>query len=177
MDIQKTWTRALKNTEIIRTRIQALMTFQETLVPYIFLAESTINSGDTIVRKGEILIEKPSLILPPHMPRFEGFDFEDKEVDENSLVNFLLVRGATLPSLKYNNKTVSLDIYEGKLKDAVRHYLDHLQQKENVQAGLITGPEDCWQFSILIFICSQIVKNAHNDIRKLLEEHRKKDIY
>jgi len=157
--------------------VQALMTFSETLVPYIFLAESAVNEGNTVVRKGEILVEKPSLILPPNVPQFEGFGLEQDYGDYNSLINFLLVRGVTLPSLKYNNKTLSLDIYEGRLKDAIGHYLDQLQGQENVHTGLITGPEDCWQFSVLIFICAQIAKNVDSDIKKLLEEHKKRGLH
>ena len=176
MDISKAWNKALKNTEIIRTRVQALMTFSQTVVPYIVLSESTINAGDTVVRKCEVVVEKPSLILPPNLPQFEGFEFEkDFSEDENSLINFLLVRGVTFPSLKYNNKTISLDIYEGKLKDAIGFHLEALQQEENVNTGLITGPEDCWQFSVLIFIASQIAKNADTDVKRLLEEYRKKN--
>ncbi len=175
MDIQKAWTKALRNTEIIRSRVQALMTFSETLVPYVFLAESEINQGNTVVRTGEVLVERPSLILPPHMPQLEGFEWGPDERDYDSVVNFLLVRGVSIPSLKYNNKTISLDIYEGRLKEAISHYLDEIQIQENVHTGLLTGPEDCWQFSVIIFICSQIAKNADSDIKKLLEEYRKKN--
>lgn len=175
MNIEDAWNKALRQTEIIRSRVQALMTFQDTRVPYIFLSESTINLGDTVVRKGEVLVEKPALILPPHIPQFKGFESDEGlQFDENSMINFFLVRGISLPSLRYNNKTNSLDIFEGKLSEAIKHYNDYLQQGENVQAGLISGPEDCWQLSLLIFICTQITKNADTDIRKLLDEYRKK---
>ena len=75
MDIQELWERALKNTEIIRPRVQELHTFSSTQLPYVFLSESSINAGDTVVRKGEVLVEKPSLILPADSPQFEGFSF------------------------------------------------------------------------------------------------------
>ena len=128
MDIHELWTKALKNTEIIRGRVSALQTFQETRVPYILLSESTINTGDTVVRRGEVLVEQPSLILPPNIPQFEGFEFDQKEsFNENSMINFLMVRGVALPSLKYNNLTHQLDIFEGALTQAVKHHLDNLQ--------------------------------------------------
>ena len=175
MDLTKSWNKALRHTEIIRARVQALMTFSQTLVPYIVLSESAINPGDTVVRKCEVLVEKPALILPPNNPQFEGFEFETDDLQsDHSVINFLLVRGVNFPSLKYNNKTLSLDIHEGKLSDAITHYLQQLQQEENVTTGLITGPEDCWQFSVLIFIGSQIARNVDVDIRKLLEEYKKK---
>ena len=177
MDFNELWQKALKNTEIIRTRVQALMTFNETRVPYILLSESSINLGDTVVRKGEVIVEKPAIFLPPNIPQFEGFNFEEREAsfNEDALINFLFVRGISLPSLKYSNTTHSLDIFEDKLSKAIHHYQELLTKQENVHTGLIAAPEDCWQFSVLIFICSQIVKNADYDIRKILEKYRKND--
>ncbi len=176
MDLQQSWDKALRNTEIIRSRLQDLMTFSDTHVPYILLSESTINLGDTIVRTGEVIVERPSLILPPHVPQFNGFEFDQDGVgaDENSIVNFLIVRGIAMPSLKFNNKTNSLDLFEDKLHHAVKHYKNMLQYKEDVHTGLIVCPEDCWQFSVIIFICAQIIKNANTDIKRLLDEYRKK---
>ena len=174
--MQDAWNKALRNTGIIRSRVQALRTFHDTHVPYVFLAESTINIGDTVIRKGEVVVKKPALILPPNIPQFEGFDFnEDYVGQENDFLNFLLVRGVAMPSLKYDNHTHSLNIFEGKLSEAIKYYQDLLQQHENVNTGLVTGPEDCWQFSILIFIYSQVVKNVPNDMKRILDEYRKKD--
>ncbi len=173
MDLEKIWQKALSNTEIIRPRVQGLMTFSDTNVPYILLSESSINVGDTVVRKGEVVVKRPALILPPNNPQFSGFDFEKDVAQENQFINFLLVRGINIPSLGYNNRTDSLDIFEGKLSKAIDHYQQELQMKENVYSGLVAGPEDCWQFSILIFICSQIFKNAQTDLRNLLDEHKK----
>ncbi|MCR4336225.1 MAG: hypothetical protein NUV91_00240 [Candidatus Omnitrophica bacterium] len=175
MDIQKAWERALKQTEIVRSRVQLLKTFQETPVPYILLAESSINHGDTVVRKGEVILERPSLILPPNLPQFQGFEFDEQnKTDQDAFINFLLVRGVHFPSLRYNNQTYALDVFEGGLDKAIRYYSEQQQQSEDVLTGLIAGPEDCWQFSLLIYICSQIVKNANHDIRRLLDEYRRK---
>ena len=174
MNIQDAWTKALKETEIIRSRIMHLQTFDQTAVPYILLSASSINPGDTVVRSGEVMVDRPSIILPPNAPQFEGF-FDASQTHEDSLVNFLMVRGVTLPSFKYNNKTNALDIFEGKMEDAITHYGNRLQREENTTAGLIAGPEDVWHFSLLIFICSQIVRNSSTDIRRLLEEFKRRD--
>ncbi len=175
MNIHETWEKALKNTEIVRTRVQALMTFADTHVPYILLSESSLNVGDTVVRKGEVVVAKPALILPPNIPQFEGFELEDNfPSSQKEFLNFLYVRGVTLPSLKYQNKTYSLDVFEGKLSDAKKYYHELLQRKEDVGSGLILCPEDCWPFSLLIFICSQIAKNAQGDIQRILDDYQKK---
>jgi hypothetical protein len=176
MDFEDMWGRALKSTEIIRARVKSLSTMGDTHVPYVLLSESVVNMGDTVVRKGEVLVQKPSLFIPPNNPQFQGFEFESEEgFDQTSFINFLIVRGISIPSLRYDNKTSSLDVYEGKLSQAIKHYEETLQQKEDVRTGLLAGPEDCWQFSILIFICSQVIKNADQDIRRLLEEYHKKN--
>jgi len=164
------WEKALRNTEILRPVIQGLKTFRETILPYIFLGESGINLGDSIIRKGTVVVEKPAIILPPDSPQFEGFEFEkEMHMEKESLNNFLFLRGVRFPSLKYNNKTSYLDIYEGSLKKAIKFYSDRLEKVENTNTGLITGPEDCWQLSVLIFICSQVIKAMPGDIKKMLE--------
>lgn len=176
MNIQDAWEKALKKTRIIRPRAQELQTFSETNVAYTFLAEALVNRGDTIVRKGEVMVEKPAIVLPSNSPQFEGFDFEKEfEIGQDIITNFLLVRGVSFPSMKYNNKTDSLNIYDGHIDKAIKYYSDMLQRKEDVHSGLVVGPEDCWQFSVLIFTCTQIVKSANSDIRRLLERFRKED--
>jgi hypothetical protein len=170
MDIEKAWEKAIKYTEVIRPRVEPLNTFKTTHLPYIFLAESSVNVGDSVVRKGEVLVEKPTIILPPGSPLLEGFDFKDvSKYQEDMVINFFLVRGIRLPSLKYNNKTYSLDIFEGRLNKAIEKYSSELQREENVTSSLIIGSEDCWQFSILIFVSMQILRSTDNDIKKLMD--------
>jgi len=176
MDSTSAWEKALRETNIIRSRITGLQTFSETHVPYILLSPSVINIGDTVVRTGEVLVHRPSLILPPHIPQLEGFDFDGKDTyKENSMINFLMVRGITLPSMKYDNKISSLNVFEGKIEDAIGLYGNRLQREENTSAGLVCGPDDVWQLSVLIFVCSQIARNSSTDIRRLLDEYHKKE--
>ena len=175
MDSTSAWEKALRETNIIRSRIIGLQTFGETQVPYILLSPSTINEGDTVVRTGEVLVHRPSLILPPNIPQLEGFNFENEDsFKESTMINFLMVRGITLPSMKYDNKIFSLNVFEGKIEDAIGVYGNRLQREENTSAGLICGPDQVWQLSLLIFICSQIAKNSSTDIRRLLDEYHKK---
>ncbi len=175
MDIHDAFDKALKETEIIRSRIMSLQTFSDTPVPYILLSASSINPGDTVVRQGEVLVQKPSLILPPNIPQFEGFDAQNHpDLGSDTMINLLLIRGVALPSMKYNNKTASLDIYEGKLDEAIKFYGNQLQSQENTSTGLVVAPEDLWPFSLMIFICSQIARNSSGDIKKILEQWRNK---
>lgn len=173
MSIQDYWDKALKKTEIVRPRVQPLLSNAATHLPYICLSESS-NRGYSSVRKGEVVVERPALILPFATPTFEGFDFEkDLQFTENTLTNFLIVRGVTFPSMKYNNVTSSLDVRPGPLSKTIEEFKAVLQKEENVRAGLIVGPEDCWQLSVLIFVASQVMRQAEGDARRLLDDHWK----
>ncbi|MBI4354305.1 MAG: hypothetical protein HY595_03610 [Candidatus Omnitrophica bacterium] len=163
----------MRQTEIIRSRVKDLATLEATHVPYIFLAESSVNVGDTIVRRGQVLVERPALILPS--ARFEGFEFEQEHhLSDDAVLNFLLIRGVRFPSLRYHHEMSSLDLREGPLKEAVAHYGEQLTHAEDVQTGLVIGPEEVWQFSVLILIGSLMVRSAEGDLKRLFEEWRKR---
>jgi hypothetical protein len=172
--IEELWQRALRETEIIRSRISPLHVSQVTDVYYILLSESTVNPGDTVVRKGHVSVHEPSLLLPPAHPIFEGFDFEQNmHTDKDAIRTFLLLRGVTFPSLKYNNEICSLDIFEGSIEKSIKYYSDQLEKEEDVKTGLIVGGDEYWQFSVLIFIGGLVVRNATRDAKKLLEKLRR----
>ncbi|MBI1991735.1 MAG: hypothetical protein HYY90_04290 [Candidatus Omnitrophica bacterium] len=175
MDIQELWDKARKQTEVLRMQLQDLSTFQATVVPYIFLAESAVNPGDSIVRKGQVLIERPSIVLPGFSPQFEGFEFEsDLHVSDNTVATFLLVRGIQFPSLKYRHQVSSLDVFEDSLQKAIEHYTKQLTLAEDIKTGLVVGPEDTWQLSLLLLVGALVVRSAEGDLRRILEEWRKR---
>ncbi|MFH1395623.1 MAG: hypothetical protein ABIH09_05650 [Candidatus Omnitrophota bacterium] len=173
MDLEQRWKKAQEKTEVIRGRIKALPTFASTRVSYIFLAESVLNVGNTIVRKGRVLIEKPLILLPEDLPQFEGFSFEeDFNLEQGAMQMFFLMRGIRFPSLKYNNTVETLDLDELSLSKCVEKYKKVLERKENVSTALVVGPEDCWQFSILLYMVSLIGRCAKSDIINIIDKFK-----
>ncbi|MBI3331297.1 MAG: hypothetical protein HYZ96_04200 [Candidatus Omnitrophica bacterium] len=175
MDIQELWDKARKQTEILRMRLSDLSTFETTAVPYLFLAESAMNPGDTVVRRGQVLIERPAILLPGFSPQFEGFAFDtDLHVSEDAVTTLLLVRGIQFPSLKYRHQLSSLDLFEDSLQQAIKHFSGQLASAEDVKTGLVVGPEDAWQFSLLLLVGALVVRSAEGDLRRILEQWRKR---
>ena len=175
MDLRELWDKARKRTEVLRMRLQDLATFDATTVPYIFLAESALNSGDTVVRKGQVLIERPSIVLPTFSPQFEGFEFDEAlHLNDDALATFLLVRGIQFPSLKYRHQVSSLDLFEGSLQNAIAHFGERLTAAEDITTGLVIGVEDAWQFSILLLVGMLVVRSAEGDVRRLFDEWRRR---
>ena len=175
MDIHELWDKARKHTEILRMRMQDLSSADITNVPYVFLAESSLNQGDTVVRRGHVLVERPSIVLPGFSPQFEGFAFDQElQVSQETVATFLLIRGVHFPSLKYRHETSSLDLFEGNLQKAVTHFQDQLQRAEDIKTGLVIGLEGAWQFSILLLVGMLVIRSAEGDLRRFLEEWRKR---
>lgn len=168
MDIQELWDKARKRTEILRMRLQDLSTFEATVVPYLFLAESSLNAGDTVVRRGQVLIERPAIVLPSFSPQFEGFAFDE------ALTTFLLVRGIQFPSLRYRHEVSSLDLFEDSLQQAVKHFGQQMAAAEDTKTGLVVGPEDAWQFSLVLLVGALVVRSAEGDLRRILEDYRRR---
>jgi hypothetical protein len=170
MDLESLWNKALKETDMVRMHLRGLSSTETTILPYVFLAESSMNRGDTLVRRGQIAVQKPQLILPNFSAEFKGFDFEENmSFNPDTIMNFLLVRGVHFPSLKYNNATSSMDVYEAPLSKAIEQHKKQLEQKEDVTTTLLKGPEEAWQFSVLLFVGSQFSKSAERDIKSIMD--------
>lgn len=175
MNIEEMWDKARKRTEILRMRMLDLSTFDATRMSYIFLAESSVNPGDTVVRKGSVLIERPAIAMPGFSPQFSGFELEkDLHINEDTLVTFLLVRGIHFPSLKYRHQVSNLDILEGSLAQAVKRWETTLKQREDITTGLLVGPEEAWQLSVVLLVGALVVRSADGDLRRIIDAWRKR---
>lgn len=175
MDIEQIWDKTISKTEVVRGRVRGLSTFSSTQVPYIFLAESALNEGHTLIRRGKVVVERPMILLPEDLPQFEGFDFEkDMDLEGDSVSTFFLVRGIRFPSLKYNNTVQKLDVKDLSLSKCIEKQKKMLEKKESVNTALIVGPEDCWQFSILLYVASLVGRCMRSDITNLMEKLKEK---
>lgn len=170
MDLEKKWEKAVKNTKLKRQRLASLNTFKITNIHYILIGESALNTGDCVVRKGKISVDRPMLVMPEYFPQFEGFNLQkDMEIDQDLLRSFLLMRGIRFPSLKYNNELYSLDIMEKSLEETIKFYLNLMERKEDIKTGLIVGPEDCWQLSLIIYVATLASKSVNSDIQNIID--------
>lgn len=170
IDINKKWEEALKNTKIIRSRYKRLETFKKTIVPYVLLSNSLVNKNSTVVRKGKVEISPALIHLPYGEFELRGFNFkETTNYTEETIKSFLIVRGVHLPSLKYNNTQMKLEVINKTLDEAINHYKKIFQKIEDIETGLIVGIPDIWQFSLLIYIASLVLRSAENDIKNYID--------
>ncbi len=175
MDLDEKWQKTLDETKIFKFYRHGLSNTETTSLPYIFLGESLVNKGDTVVRKGKVLVDHPFLILPQNVPQFSGFEMDEESgMNENTLPFFFMVRGIRFPSLKYKHEFSTIDVLEKYPQDAVEYYKNEIEREEDLETGLVLGPADCWQFSILFYVGILVQKSAPDSLEKYLEELRRR---
>jgi len=174
MELEEQWEKAVESTQVLMSRVLYLAPSKMTWIPYIFLAESLVNAGDTVVRRGKVNMHKPAIILPENMPFFEGFEFEEGlKASDEALRTFFMIRGISFPSMRFKNQTSNVDVFEGSLEKAKAHFRDELEKEEDTQTGLVAGHAEGWQFSIMIYAAMLAAKSADSDIRWFEEKFRK----
>ena len=175
MDFEEKYQKVIEETTICKCYRLKLSTRTSTTLPYIFLGASQINRGDTVVRKGKVAVESPLLIIPKNIPQFFGFDFEENlDIDDNNLISFFMLRGISFPSLKYTNEISTIEVEDKNPQEAISFYKDEIERKEDLQTGLIFGPVEYWQLSIIFYVNFLINRSARNDIDQYLRELRRR---
>jgi len=175
MSIEELWNEALKKTEISRLPMKRLLTFGVSKFDYIFLAPSLVNEGDTVVRTGRMDIDQPMLVLPKHMPQFDGFSSDDgRGIKDAQLASFFYMRGLSLPALQYNNEQTTVDVFEGALAKAEKMYIEQIRNQENISTGIVIGANSSWQFSIILLACYMVDSHVDADVKALLEKIKRK---
>ncbi|HEY4000641.1 MAG TPA: hypothetical protein VGO93_17355 [Candidatus Xenobia bacterium] len=164
MGFQEDFARAVRETEVRRQRTSRLLTVGTTELPYVLLSTSVVNLGDTVVRQGMVRVEPPTLLLLNRPHQFEGF--EDEESPAEGLL--ALGRMARFPPGKYSNIDSQLDVFEGTLESAISQVQTRLDNAADRQTGVVIGPADLWNMSLLVYVSKMIVQSAPHDVEQLL---------
>ncbi|MCS7185097.1 MAG: hypothetical protein NZ870_04155 [bacterium] len=160
---------ALKNTKILRMRLKSLEQKKSTVCPYTIIMPSRVDSNDALVKKGNVIIEKPIIILPENLAEFIGFEFEKMGIRNDILNTVLLMRGIRLPSMRYKNLQYKIDVVNKNYLQYANEIAEKLKLREDTEEGVITTKTpDSWQFSLLIYTASLFIKNLPNDIKNIL---------
>jgi len=170
IDIDKKWQEALRKTKIVRSKYGKLETFKKTIVPYVLISKSLVNKDTTVVREGKVEVSPVMIHLPSGNFEFYGFDFkETTDYSDEIIKSFLLIRGVQLPSMKYCNTQVKLEVFDKPIEEVVKEYKELLLRKEDIDTGIIISIPDIWQFSLIIYLANLVAKSIDNDIKNIFD--------
>lgn len=164
-----------RQTEVIRQYQQILYTFGDMRLPYVFLSEHNSYHDRTIVRKGIIHIQKPSILLPGQLsgPIFgEGFDDPGALSPDAAFI----IRSMGLPYSEVTNKWLTKDSIEyGKLQQTIDRFTDKFEQQEDTDTGLIKGAQDGVDISLMRYSIGLMIKSAPENVHQYFEHLRRQD--
>jgi hypothetical protein len=170
IDIDKKWQEALRKTKIVRSKYGKLETFKKTVVPYVLISKSLVNKDTTVVREGKVEVSPVMIHLPSGNFEFYGFDFkETTDYSDEIIKSFFLIRGVQLPSMKYSNTQVKLEVFDKPIEEVVKEYKELLLRKEDIDTGIIISIPDIWQFSLIIYLANLVAKSIDNDIKNIFD--------
>lgn len=163
---EQRWSRAQVDTKIHRTRKHDLYTFGSTALPYYFIAKSSINAGDSIVRRGEVKTEKPTLFFGGNSGgHFDGFSDQDEEQSSNAL---LFSRAFRFPNLNVANQGMSMEVISRENHDLCDEIMRDLDQQRDSRTAVIEGPEDLWALSLLLYASQMTQRSAAGNVKDIL---------
>jgi hypothetical protein len=153
---------AAKNTEILRHPRQHLSTFGITNIYYYLVTEPSYSelvndAGETVIREGRVIADRPKIVTPYYLSRLEGFSSDARQYFETLL---RMHQGET-PGLfyTYKNEPKGLNIVSDNLPVVVEKLNEKIDRKGDPLASIIRGQDDLWDVSLLKFIY-EITRNS-----------------
>ena len=165
-DLEAKIERAWKATEILRHSQQLLFTFGDTELPYTVVSESQMSAGDTVVRRGEVMVKKPLILAPPWRrdAAFEGFTSEGE-----AGAQLLIHRLAYIPPYRYRNRAQSLSVTSGGLGETAERIRKQLDDGEDTAMAVIRGDAELWEVSVMRYCIEQMIQSTPHNIQELRE--------
>ena len=161
---------AASHTEILRHPRQHLATFGITNIYYYLVTEPsytefTNETGETVIREGRVVAERPKIVTPYYLTRLEGFSYDARRYFET----LLQMHGPDSTGLfyTYKNEPKGLNIVSDGLPAVVDKLNREIDGKGDPLASIIKGLDEMWDVSLLKFIYEITNRSLRNNITQL----------
>jgi hypothetical protein len=162
---------ARRHTRILKSRQNTLFTFGPTKLPYLCL---TAARGEVIIRGGEVVANKPKIMLPGQDEfQLSGFDSDEMEkMLSCGALPIVMARNVQLPNMAYENAAGETRRVSGSIDDAAEKEVARLAAENDSRTGVICAPEKVWQLSLIIYVSQQIAKSSAANLNEHFERLR-----
>jgi hypothetical protein len=160
---------AVRHTQVLRPPRQALETFGITKVRYHLLtvpayADLVAGEGETVVREGQVIAERPRVVTPYYLLNLEGFSrharrYLEKMAQEEHSSPALLYR--------YRNEVEGLSIVSEPLDQLAQKLTEKLEREGTALACVIKGVDELWDVSLLRFIHEFTLRSLQSNVTDL----------
>ena len=161
---------AARHTEVLRHPRQHLDTFGITNIYYYIVTEPSYSdltgeTGETVIREGRVIAERPKIVTPYYLSHLEGFSPDARRY----LDMLMAMQGPQMPGLfyTYKNEPKNLNIVSDPWTAVVDKLNAELDKKSDPLVSIIRGQDDLWDISLLRFIYEMTVRSLPGNIAQL----------
>jgi len=161
---------AARHTEILRHPRQHLATFGITNIYYYLVTEPvyeelTKETGETVIREGRVIAERPKIVTPYYLTHLEGFSYDARQYFEM----LLRMHGPDTPGLfyTYKNEPKGFNIVSDNWLTVVDRLNAEIDKKGDPLMSIIKGQDDLWDVSLLKFIYEVSTRSAPANLAQL----------
>ncbi|MCL2706909.1 MAG: hypothetical protein FWE97_01905 [Dehalococcoidia bacterium] len=159
---------AIGHTTVLRRPRQALATFGVTNISYYILshpayAEQEI--GETVVRTGRVIANRPHIVTPYYLSRLDGFS-----VDARRYFSKLIeVHGPDAPGVyyTYRNEHLNTDVVSDSIDKVIDRINAEIDERNDPLAAVIRGDDTLWDVALMKFIFEITRASANWNIKEL----------
>ncbi|HLE02977.1 MAG TPA: hypothetical protein VI877_05775 [Dehalococcoidia bacterium] len=160
---------AVRHTQVLRPPRQNLETFGITKVRYHLLTapaytDLVAGEGETVVREGQVIAERPRVVTPYYLLNLQGFShharrYLEKMAQEEHSSPALLYR--------YRNEVEGLSIVSEPLDQLAQQLTEKLEREGTALACVIKGVDELWDVSLLRFIHEFTIRSLQSNVMDL----------
>ena len=161
---------AIGQTVVLRPPKQKLTTFGTTNIYYYLVTEPSYGElvqeeGETVVREGRVLAERPRVVTPSYLANIEGFG----EHARRYLQMLIEEHGPHAPGIfyGYKNEPKDTNIVTSDLDSVVHRLEERIDKEGDPLATIIKGVDELWDVSLLKFISDMTRYSLTNNVFEL----------
>lgn len=161
---------AVRNTKILRPPKQSLATFGTTNIYYYLLTEPVYKDmvedvGETVIREGRVIAQKPKVVTPYYLSQLEGFSSEARRY-----FDMLISKHDTNVAglfYGYRNEPKELNIVSDGLLAVVDRLNAEIDKRGEPLTSIIKGEDELWDVSLMQFIYEITGSSVQNNLRQM----------
>jgi hypothetical protein len=157
MSVYEDLTKAIEQTFVAKFPRQKLATFGITIIDYYVVTEPLYTATDfakkdleSVVRKGKVIAQKPTIITPTYALNLDGFS--DGAYDYMRHISRVYGPNSPAVMYEYKNQPISLEIVGGIPTEIAHRISEDLIDHKNDLSVVIVGVDEFWDASLMKFI-------------------------
>lgn len=145
----------------------SLFTFGVSDLPYYLIVDAKQAGQLVEVSRGEVTVNRPSIITPYNaQPELRNF-FEDEE--QFGIVDFIMSRSAAFSHLKIENKSQKSELVSDSVEELVAKLNSQLDDEEEDRVAILSAPFGLGKMAVFRYTTQRIMSSASDNLNELRE--------